>query len=269
MAPLIAPSLLLALALAAAGASAACVQVPNQDYDQGSGGVSAPAADADACCAQCAAAGDACWASVFDVATGGVCWLKSRDQTTRPAYNPAVIGCWIDGRTPPPMPPPPPPPPYNVSVVDLPSDPVISFLPPLANTDWPQSFNPAFVEATPATGGKRGLLVRSQNCSGVAPGQCIACNVNGRWPIAPYFPGSVLTFAELRGDGTFARPYLVFAPDGPDEDYGTEDPRLAYDPATKLYHLMYTCYSNVTGGNLCHAVSPSKRTLNRAFTNAP
>jgi hypothetical protein len=32
---------------------------------------------------------------------------------------------------------------------------------------------------------------------------------------------------------------------------------------------MYTCYSNVTGGNLCHAVSPSKRTLNRAFANAP
>ena len=244
------------LAASAAAAAAGCVQVPGQDYDVGSGGPSAPAADAAACCAQCAAAGpDVCWAGVFDVATGGVCWLKTKDQTTRPALNPSVIGCWIDGRPTPPAPPPPAPSPYSVTVVSLPADPVISYLPPLANTDWPQSFNPAFVEPSAATGGKKGLLVRSQNCSGVAPGTCIACNVDGRWPIAPFFPGSVLTFAELRPDGTFERPYLVFAPDGPDEDYGTEDPRLAYDERTGLYHLMYTCYSNVTGGNLCHATT--------------
>lgn len=144
---------------------------------------------------------------------------------------------------------------YNVTLVSLPPDPVISFLPPLANTDWPQSFNPAYVQPSAGTGGKRGLLVRSQNCSGVPPGHCIGCNVDKDWPIAPYFPGSVLTFSQQNADGSFQRPYLVFAPDGPDEDYGTEDPRLAYDASTGLYHLMYTCYSNVTGGNLCHATT--------------
>jgi predicted GH43/DUF377 family glycosyl hydrolase len=253
-------ALLAALAAAAAPAAAApgaCVSVPAQDYDAGSGGPSSPAATAEACCAQCVAAGpSSCWASVFDIATGGVCWLKSKDQTTRPVYNPAVVGCWPAGRPPPPPPPPPVAPLYDVTVVSLPADPVISFLPPLANSDWPQSFNPAFVEASAGTGGKKGLLVRSQNCSGVAPGQCIACNVDAKWPIAPFFPGSVLTFAELLADGTFARPYLVFSPDGPDENYGTEDPRLAYDSSTKLYHLMYTCYSSVDGGNLCHATTP-------------
>ena len=249
---------------AAATASAApCVFQAHTDYDTGSGGTNVAASSADDCCAQCLAAGaKACWAAVFDVDTGGVCWFKSQAQTTKPSYNAAnVQGCWPAGRTPPPQPTPPPPPPppapgmYNVTLVSLPPDPVISFLPPLANTDWPQSFNPAFVQPSAGTGGKRGLLVRSQNCSGVPPGHCIACNVDKDWPIAPYFPGSVLTFSQQNADGSFQRPYLVFAPDGPDEDYGTEDPRLAYDASTGLYHLMYTCYSNVTGGNLCHATT--------------
>ena len=267
---------LIALGAAAAVASGqACTSVPGQDYDVGSGGPNAPAADAAACCAQCVAAGPAtCWASVFDVATGGVCWLKTKDQTTRPAANPAVIGCWPPGRVPPPPPPPPAPPLYDVTVVALPPDPVISFLPPLANTAWPQSFNPAFVEASAGTGGTRGLIVRSQNCSGVPPGKCIGCNVSPSWPIAPYFPGSVLTFAEQRADGSFAEPYLVFAPEGPAETYGTEDPRVAYDPATGLYHLMYTCY-NASSYNLCHATTtdptlpyPGKWTrLSRVFSD--
>jgi predicted GH43/DUF377 family glycosyl hydrolase len=270
---LLALALSCAAALAGAGAGAApagagagaapCTFQPHTDYDNGSGGTNAPAASAADCCAQCAAAGAAaCWAAVFDLDTGGVCWFKTQAQTSSPSFQAAnVSGCWPAGRTPPPQPtppPPPPPPPYNVTLVSLPPDPVISFLPPLANTAWPQSFNPAFVEPSAGTGGKRGLLVRSQNCSGVAPGKCIGCNVGPSWPIAPYFPGSVLTFALQRADGTFAPPYLVFAPEPgavPGEDYGTEDPRLAYESSTGTYHLMYTCYSSKEGGNLCHATT--------------
>lgn len=123
-------------------------------------------------------------------------------------------------------------------------------------TSWPQSFNPAFVASSPGTGGKRGLLVRSQNCTGWLPGQCIGCNVDATHPIAPWFPGSVITFAEQLADGTFAQPYLVFAPEaGQPEDYGTEDPRLTYDPASALYHLFYTCYSSTIGPRLCHATT--------------
>lgn len=130
---------------------------------------------------------------------------------------------------------------YQVSVISRPFSPVISYL--LGNTRWPQSFNPSWVEASQGTGGKSGLLVRSQNCSDFTPGQCISCNVDGNHPIAPWFPGSVITFAEQNADGSFKQPYLVFAPDASapqSEEYGTEDPRIAYDPATGLYHLFYT-----------------------------
>ena len=38
-------------------------------------------------------------------------------------------------------------------------------------------------------------------------------------------------------------------------DYGTEDPRLTFDPSTSLYHLFYTCYSSAIGPRLCHATT--------------
>ena len=127
---------------------------------------------------------------------------------------------------------------YNAAVLTMPADPVISFL--AGQTAWPQSFNPAFVEASAGTGGKSGLLVRSQNCTGWTPGVCQGCNPHS--PSDPVFRGSVITFAEQLADGSFAAPYLVFAPDPSEpEDYGTEDPRLTYDATTTLYHLFYTC----------------------------
>lgn len=39
------------------------------------------------------------------------------------------------------------------------------------------------------------------------------------------------------------------------EDYGTEDPRLTYDPSTATYHLFYTCFSSSLGPRLCHATT--------------
>lgn len=142
---------------------------------------------------------------------------------------------------------------YSVAVVEQPPSPVISYLD--GNTAWPQSFNPSFVQP-PVAGGKRGLLVRSQNCS-FTPGQCVGCNVDPAHPIAPWFPGSVITFAEQHGDGSFAEPYLVFAPNASapvSEEFGTEDPRLAFDASTGLYHLFYTCYGS-GGPFLCHATT--------------
>jgi len=145
---------------------------------------------------------------------------------------------------------------YTVAVVSKPAQPVISYMD--GSTAWPQSFNPSFVEPSEGTGQVSGLLVRAQNCSQFVPGVCIGCNVDAQHPVAPYFPGSVLTFAKSVGDGTFEQPYLVYAPD-PDaptsEDYGTEDPRIAYDAATGLYHLFYTCYGSTTGPRLCHSTT--------------
>ena len=237
----------------ASRAQAQCTTLANTDYDQGSGGPSPAAANASACCDLCASAGAAsCWAAVFDPQTG--CWFKTQAQTTKGVYNEIVTACWPSGRVPPPPPSPPPPPKYTASIVTMPDAPVISFL--AGQTDWPQSFNPAYVQPSVGTGHKQGLLVRSQNCTGWTPGQCIGCNVDGGHPIAPWFPGSVVTFAQLMPDGTFAKPYLVFAPDASQpEDYGTEDPRLTFDPSTQLYHLFYTCYSSKIGPRLCHATT--------------
>lgn len=102
---------------------------------------------------------------------------------------------------------------YQVSVAFAPQDPVISYLD--GNTAWPQSFNPAYVEASAGTGGKYGLLIRSQNCTNFVPGKCIGCNVGETpfWQDSDGFVGSVISFAQLNDDGTFDAPYLVFAPD--------------------------------------------------------
>ena len=231
----IATALLCAVAL-----SQECTYISNNDYDQGSGGPNQPANGPADCCAQCIAAGNAtCYAAVYDDATGGICWFKTMVQTQKPIWSPSLTACWPPGSVPPPPPPPPPPPKYGVTVISRSTDPVVSYLGPASNSRWPQSFNPAFVQPSAGTGYKRGLLVRSQNCTGWSPGQCIFCNVNGNHPIAPWFPGSVITFAQQRDDGSFAEPYLVFAPrsDNDDEIYGTEDPRLAYDNKTGLYHV--------------------------------
>lgn len=144
---------------------------------------------------------------------------------------------------------------YSVTVVSAPDTPVLSYLD--KTSPWPQTFNPSWVEPSAGTGNVGGLLVRAQNCSDFTPGQCISCNVDSAHPLGPYFPGSVMAFAKDNGDGTFAQPYLVFAPDANapvDETYGTEDPRLAYDAATGLYHLFYTCYGK-PGPFLCHATT--------------
>lgn len=141
---------------------------------------------------------------------------------------------------------------YSVTVVSQPPTPVISYLD--GNTAWPQSFNPSAVQ--PYGHVPAGLLVRSQNCT-FTPGQCVGCNVDGDHPLTPYFPGSVITFARARSDGTFDPPFVVFQPEGDDptnSSYGTEDPRLALDPATGLYHLFYTCYAPGCP-RLCHATT--------------
>ena len=83
---------------------------------------------------------------------------------------------------------------YELTVTSRPAEPVIEYL-GRGNTPWPQSFNPAWVEASPGTGGMSGLLVRAQNCSGWEPGVCFGCNVDATHPVSPYFPGSVIAFA--------------------------------------------------------------------------
>jgi len=231
----------LALVLPVLAVDAACNIIQDNDYDQGSGGPNFPAANSSVCCSLCVTAGSAaCYAAVFDPMTGGVCWYKTAEQTKKPVYSAGLSACWPPGSVPPPSPSPPPPPPpplYAVNVTALPAYPVISNLtyPGATPSQWQQSFNPSFIEASPGTRGVRGLIVRSQNCS-FTPGTCVKCN--GGNP----FVGSVMSFAAQAADGTFSPPYLVYAPlpGLAAEDLGTEDPRVAYDATTGLYHMFYT-----------------------------
>lgn len=148
---------------------------------------------------------------------------------------------------------------YQVNVTQRSGTPLISFQGDThypGNSPWPQNFNPSWVQASSGTGGVEGLIIRAQNCS-FAPGICTNCNVDQKHPIAPFFPGSVLLFAQHSGGGVFAAPYLIFSPnaDSPqDETNGTEDPRIAFDAASGVYHLFYTCFG-VKGPILCHATS--------------
>jgi len=133
---------------------------------------------------------------------------------------------------------------YAASVVFDPS-PVLSFVD--GSSTYGQVFNPSWVEASAATGGKAGLLVRTQNCTAQAPGKCLACS-------GVAAAASVLTFAELLNDDNdpaatprfqhVDRDSVVFGPHDLTDDKGTEDPRVALDAQTGLYFMMYTCYNS-------------------------
>ena len=47
------------------------------------------------------------------------------------------------------------------------------------NSDWYQVFNPTYVQASPATGNRTGLLVRSQNCELLLRFCCFCALANG------------------------------------------------------------------------------------------
>ena len=218
------------------------------------------------CCALCAADAS-CKAAVLAGGTHSPpwhCWLKGQGLE-HPKQNADVVSCWPAGSTPLPVPPPPPPPAppapvppqcYKAEVVKFDPKPVISSVD--GTSAFQQVFNPSWIVASPGTGGKQGLIIRTQNCSASVstPPHCVACGGTG--PKA-----SVLTFSELKGSDNTTTAAPVFAPVtessvvfGPHADIdirGTEDPRVAYDPATGVYYMFYTCWSKTGAGFLCLA----------------
>ena len=156
---------------------------------------------------------------------------------------------------------PPPPPGKMAYIVESRTDalPILahtSFAAGPQNSDWQQVFNPTWVQASPATANRTGLLVRSQNCTPPAdakPGSCgPTCAGTGQ-------RASWLTWAELSDDGgASSKPSVVnhvAAADavfGPfdcqnggacDDEKGTEDPRLTYDAENEQYVLLYNAWS--------------------------
>ncbi|EOD24686.1 hypothetical protein EMIHUDRAFT_206771 [Emiliania huxleyi CCMP1516] len=121
--------------------------------------------------------------------------------------------------------------------------PVLSFVD--GTSRFQQSFNPAWVAPSASTRWTSGLLVRSQNCSAVAGGRCVACAGSGPRN------ASALSFSALLSDDnhTSSAPVfaklsdVVFAPHDAADERGTEDPRLAYDDRTGMYYMFYTAWS--------------------------
>jgi len=150
---------------------------------------------------------------------------------------------------------------FAAKVTEFGTNPVLSHL--QGSSTFSEVFNPSWIQASEGTNGKAGLLVRSQNCSGYGPGDCAACSGTGQ-------NASYLAFAELLNNDNVSTPEfasvdrdsIVFGPHDATDDKGTEDPRVAFDPTTGIYYLMYTCYNsgkavNQSAVTLCLATSPN------------
>jgi len=153
---------------------------------------------------------------------------------------------------------------YSATVTGFVDDPVISAYG--GDSDFAQVFNPSWIEGSPGTGGKSGLLVRTQNCTGCGLGLDDCCRCAGTEANA-----SILTFAELTNSDSSAddKPSfshidsssVVFGPHDDSDIKGTEDPRVVYDASDELYHVLYTCWGNVdVTPTLCHAVTTNPTT---------
>ena len=125
---------------------------------------------------------------------------------------------------------------YEVQVVKRPSEPVISFV--NKDTSYTLVFNPSWVEPS-SSNGKSGLLMRTQNCT-IAPGDpCAFCG-------GSQADASVLTFGEENADGTYnfvGESSVVFGPNDSTDSWGTEDPRIKFNPEDGLYYMFYTAYN--------------------------
>lgn len=170
-------------------------------------------------------------------------------------------------------PPPPPPPPATTAYLiesRVDAEPLLAYrgFGP-GNAEWQQVFNPTWVAASPATGNRSGLLVRSQNCTpppDSTPGSCgPTCSGTGdraswlTWAeltddagadAAPAIRGRVTAASAVwgpfncqgwaphpGGNGSLPEPECVDA-------RGTEDPRLTFDPETSLYTLIYNAWGD-------------------------
>ncbi|GAV09226.1 hypothetical protein RvY_18800 [Ramazzottius varieornatus] len=139
---------------------------------------------------------------------------------------------------------------YSVTVLERGATPVLSYVD--GTSDYQQVHNPTWVEPSAATQGKKGLIVRTQDCDfNGTLANCTWCGGAGE-------KASLLTFSQQLDDGSFARitrNSVVFEPDNDDDWWGTEDPRIQYNPHDGLYYMFYTAY-NGTSIQLSLATTP-------------
>ena len=125
---------------------------------------------------------------------------------------------------------------YSVNVVSRSSDPILSFID--KTSTYQQIFNPTWVEASPGTNGKKGIIARTQNCVSNVGDACTWCG-------GAQDKASILTFSEQVNDKytTVTENSVVFGPSDTSDSWGTEDPRMQYNSVDKLYYMFYTAYN--------------------------
>jgi len=125
---------------------------------------------------------------------------------------------------------------YSVKVESRSSDPILSYI--TNSSTYQQIFNPTWIEASAGTGGKSGILARTQNCPSPVGAECVFCGGSAE-------KASVLTFSSYE-NGKFTtvdESSVVFGPSDSSDSWGTEDPRMKYNAKDGLYYMFYTAYN--------------------------
>lgn len=118
----------------------------------------------------------------------------------------------------------------NISCQRLSSEPLISSL--LNNSDFLWNYNAAYMP-----NGLDALLVRVQN---------MPTNATSPYQTTP----SKLAYVSLADKVNVSQQSIVFQPDSPADNYGTEDPRVFYWPQQQLYLLTYTAAEQYQNGSV-------------------
>jgi len=132
---------------------------------------------------------------------------------------------------------------YTVWVETPESEPLIAF--ETGQSSFYQVFNPSWVESSPGTNYRQGILIRTQNCPAKVGGTCVYCGGSAE-------KASVLTFAEFVPSGdsyeftNVNESSIVFGPADNSDAWGTEDPRIVYNPKDQLYYMFYTAYNGTS-----------------------
>jgi predicted GH43/DUF377 family glycosyl hydrolase len=151
---------------------------------------------------------------------------------------------------------------YEVRVIEHHKVPDLSFID--GTSTYSLVFNPTFVESTSGTNNRRGLLIRTQNCPADVGGTCVFCGGSEE-------KASILTFSELKRDGTFTpvnENSVVFGPGDISDTWGTEDPRMVFNPSDNLYYMFYTAY-NGSSILLSLATSPDPTSADKWTRHGP
>jgi predicted GH43/DUF377 family glycosyl hydrolase len=127
---------------------------------------------------------------------------------------------------------------YDVKILSRSAKPVLSYID--GTSTFQQIFNPTYIQPSKGTNGKSGLLARTQNCDSPVGSPCTFCG-------GSQDKASFLTFSEEDSKtGKFSSvttDSVIFGPFDNSDSWGTEDPRMAFNPHDELYYMFYTAYN--------------------------